>query len=622
MQNFRWIAADMRLSSTVLVCLIEWCLAQPLNHTTELSAQQSLDWNPKYEYSSFSFKPNPTSVYAQSNERTNVTKYYAPHYTEVATLLGNVSTKTWRGSWRPNATITATDTKDPYGEYAWQKMWELASIKNFTSTGLYSTTVKPTVVPTSSLVLPPEDPFKFDDTLKFPSSFIFGVAGSAAQIEGAIAEKGRTPSIQEKLVNLSKPKNYVTNENYYLYKQDISRIAAMGVKYYSFTIPWSRILPFVVEGTPVNQEGIDHYDDLIDTCLEYGITPIATLTHFDSPLMFNEGHLIKDSIFGYYNGGYDNTTFVDAFVNYGKVVLTHYADRVPIWIGFNEPFLYSGNPVGVKNVVLATARLHKFYHNDLKATGKFGIKFNDNFGVPKDPANDEDVKAAERFQEFQIACFANPLFLGKDSPASWRATFGGSKNSTSINFSEAELQEVKFGSDFLGIDPYTYTIITPPKGGIEACQKNNTHPLWPFCVEQSQERADGWAIGYRSQSYVYITPEQLRVFLSYLWNTFKAPVLVSEFGYPEWREREKKLKDQLFDTARSIYYRSFMEAIAQAINLDKVNVIGALAWSFADNWEFGDYEQQFGLQVVNRTTQERFYKKSFFDLVKYVNDRS
>ncbi len=612
----------MKLEAKVsLLSLVATCLAQPLNNAAP-SGQLSLDWSPIYEFGTFTFLPKPTPTFAVPNSKPSFTAYYAPHYTDVGTsLLGSLSTRTWKGSWTPNATITATDTLDPYGDYAWQKMWQLASLTSYTSMGLYSTTVQPTAVPTSSLVLPPEDPFTFDDSLKFPLDFIFGVAGSAAQIEGAVAEEGRSPSILEITPQLPVNKNYVTNENYYLYKQDIVRIAAMGIKYYSFSIPWSRILPFVLEGTPINQEGIDHYDDLINTCLEYGITPIATLTHFDTPLMFTGGNLLRDNILTYLNGGYDNATFVDAFVNYGKIVLTHYADRVPIWVGFNEPFLYSGNPIGVKNVVLATARLHLFYHNDLKATGKFGIKLSDLFGVPSDPTNPEDVEAALRFQEFQIGSYANALYLGQEAPESWVSTFDNVKNYTGFRFTDAELQEVKGGCDYLGIDPYTYTIIKAPEGGVEACQNNQTHPLWPYCLVQTEQRPDGWALGYRSQSYVYITPVQMREFFGYLWNTFKAPILVSEFGYPEWREAEKELKDQLYDTVRSIYYRSYLDAIVKAINLDKINIIGALAWSFADNWEFGDYNQQFGLQVVNRTTQERHYKKSFFDVVKYVNDR-
>lgn len=137
---------------------------------------------------------------------------------------------------------------------------------------MFSTTVSPTPVPSSELVLPPQDYFGPTGCYRFPKDFIFGVAGSAAQIEGAIGLHGRSPSLMEKLVSDSEPKDYVTNENYFLYKQDIQRLAAMGVEYYSFTIPWTRILPFVLPGTPINQQAIDHYDDLIHTVLDAGMT--------------------------------------------------------------------------------------------------------------------------------------------------------------------------------------------------------------------------------------------------------------------------------------------------------------------------------------------------------------
>ena len=81
----------------------------------------------------------------------------------------------------------------------------------------------------------------------------------------------------------------ITNLNYYLYKQDIARLTAVGVKSYTFTISWSRILPFGAAGSPVNKEGIYHYDDLINTILEYGMEPIVTLNHFDTPSYFTTG---------------------------------------------------------------------------------------------------------------------------------------------------------------------------------------------------------------------------------------------------------------------------------------------------------------------------------------------
>lgn len=122
---------------------------------------------------------------------------------------------------------------------------------------------------------------------------------------------------------------------------------------------------------------------------------------------------------------------------------------------------------------------------------------------------------------------------------------------------------------------------------------------------------------------MYITPKYLRTYLSYLWNTFRHPVLITEFGFPVFGEADKEsLSDQLYDTPRSNYYLSFMSEVLKAIWEDKVHVLGAFAWSFADNWEFGDYDAHFGIQTVNRTTQERNYKKSFFDLVDFVAART
>jgi beta-glucosidase/6-phospho-beta-glucosidase/beta-galactosidase len=96
--------------------------------------------------------------------------------------------------------------------------------------------------------------------------------------------------------------------------------------------------------------------------------------------------------------------------------------------------------------------------------------------------------------------------------------------------------------------------------------------------------------------------------------------LVSEFGFPVWDESEKEIPDQRFDSPRSAYYLSFMSEILHAIYEDGVHVMGALVWSFIDNWEFGQ-RSQFGIQGVDPKTQERFYKKSFFDLVDFVKAR-
>ncbi|KAA8647326.1 glycoside hydrolase family 1 protein [Aspergillus tanneri] len=563
---------------------------------------------------------NETVRYATSVPSPTTTRTYGLPYSEaVKHLTTSPVTTTW-GNWLPDQTvITAMDTDNPYGQAAWSSLWQQAGLENYTTTGLYSTTVSPTLVPRSELVLPPRDYFGPTDCYNFPKDFIFGVAGSANQVEGAIGLEGRSPTILEKLANASQPKNYVTNENYYLYKQDIQRLASMGVKYYSFSIPWTRILPFVLPGSPVNEQGIKHYDDLINTILDAGMLPIVTLLHFDSPLIFVAGeNSSARPDFGLSNGGYQNETFVDAFVNYAKIVLTHYADRVPIWVTFNEPYLFSYNFAGADNVVHAHAQVYHFYRDELKATGQMGIKLSDNFGVPLDPRNSSDVLAANRFQEIQLCLYANPIFLGEQYPDSVLTTLPGA-----TPISEQDLSYIANTSDFFGIDPYTATVVSQPSGGIDTCAKDHSaeNSLFPYCVVQETKNVYGWNIGYRSHSYVYITPIYLREYLNYLWNTFRKPVFVMEFGFPVSHEADKELSDQLFDTPRSIYFLSFMSEILKAIHEDGVHVMGALAWSWTDNWEFGDYSQQFGLQVVNRVTQQRSFKKSFFDLVDFVGAR-
>ena len=182
-------------------------------------------------------------------------------------------------------------------------------------------------------------------------------------------------------------------------------------------------------------------------------------------------------------------------MNYGKILLAHFADRVPIWVTFNEPLLYSFNFQGVDNVVHAHAQVYRFYHEKLKGTGKMGIKFNDNFGVPKDPGNASHVEAANRFQEMQLGFFANPIFLGKQYPDSVLRTMPGARPLKS-----SDLAYINGTSDFFGIDPYTATVVSPAPEGIKACaaNKSSSNSLFPYCVKQETKNLHGWNIGYRS----------------------------------------------------------------------------------------------------------------------------
>lgn len=239
---------------------------------------------PQYTYTPFAYTMTSTVRYATSRAPPTTTATYAPPPESLTSLIPSQSYTTW-GKWDPTANASATDSDDPYGNAAWTALWVNANPPNFTqeaASAIFTATVEATPVPSSELVLPPSDYFGPQDCYNFPEGFEFGVASSASQIEGATAEEGKSPSLMDILVQDDRPKDYVTNEHYYNYPQDIERVAAMGVKHFSFSIAWTRILPFALPGTPVNQQGIDHYNDVINYILDKGMVPEVTLLHFDS----------------------------------------------------------------------------------------------------------------------------------------------------------------------------------------------------------------------------------------------------------------------------------------------------------------------------------------------------
>ena len=114
-------------------------------------------------------------------------------------------------------------------------------ISKVLSRGLYSTTVSPTPIPSSELTLLRLLFFELYGCYEFHMDFILGVTSSAVQIKGAVVDEGRAPT-QNELGNytiitlVSEYEHHCTsNENYYLYKQDIVHLAVMGVKYYSIS---------------------------------------------------------------------------------------------------------------------------------------------------------------------------------------------------------------------------------------------------------------------------------------------------------------------------------------------------------------------------------------------------
>lgn len=238
----------------------------------------------------FTYPLLPSHEYATPRSSAHPHPTFAPPYASVSGLIPNQTTTSWPELPSP------TDHGERFGNAAWSSLWAEFNV----TAPPFTTTASPTPVPSSELVKPPPLPLLQDAEKdgdaglgRFPPGFMHGFAGAALQVEGAVKNEGRGPSLTEYSLKSRYSETEgggppdLANLNYYLYKQDIARLAAAGVQSYSFSISWSRILPFGVTGSPINQQGLDHYDDLINTVLEYGMTPVATLHHFDAPLYFN-----------------------------------------------------------------------------------------------------------------------------------------------------------------------------------------------------------------------------------------------------------------------------------------------------------------------------------------------
>ncbi|GER35382.1 beta-glucosidase [Striga asiatica] len=172
----------------------------------------------------------------------------------------------------------------------------------------------------------------------FPKDFVFGCATSAYQVEGAFAQGGRAFSTWDVFSN-GYPGNILDGSNgnvavdmYNRYKEDIKTMKIMGFDAYRFSISWSRILPGGKVSLGVNQEGIDYYNDLINTVIDNGMKPYVTLFHWDLPYLLEKEY-----------GGFLSHKIVDDFRDFADLCFWEFGDRVKHWITINEAWTYSAS---------------------------------------------------------------------------------------------------------------------------------------------------------------------------------------------------------------------------------------------------------------------------------------
>ena len=163
----------------------------------------------------------------------------------------------------------------------------------------------------------------------FPDRFLWGGAMAANQCEGAYLEDGKGLSISDVMPKgvLGRPERVPTKENlklvgidfYHRYPEDIKLLAEMGFKVFRTSIAWSRIYPNGDDEAP-NEKGLKFYDNLFDLCHQYGIEPMVTLSHYETPLHLAEAY-----------DGWRNRKMIRFFLNYCRTVFQRYRGKVKYW---------------------------------------------------------------------------------------------------------------------------------------------------------------------------------------------------------------------------------------------------------------------------------------------------
>jgi beta-glucosidase len=169
-----------------------------------------------------------------------------------------------------------------------------------------------------------------------PPDFEWGFATAAYQIEGAVAEDGRGKSIWDTFCHLEPSRTNGANgdvacNHYHRFEEDFDLLTKYGAKAYRFSLSWSRIIPEGGRDDAVNEKGIEFYNKLIDALLRRGITPWATLYHWDLPQGLHDRY-----------GGWLNVEESQKdFERYARLCFERFGDRVKNWITLNEPWIQS-----------------------------------------------------------------------------------------------------------------------------------------------------------------------------------------------------------------------------------------------------------------------------------------
>ena len=468
--------------------------------------------------------------------------------------------------------------------------------------------------------------------MKMQEGFLWGGATAANQCEGAYDVDGRGLSSVDvvpfgpdrgpvargemKMLECDAEHFYPAHEAidmYHHYKEDIALFAEMGFKCYSLSIAWTRIFPNGDDAQP-NAAGIAFYRSVFEECRKYGIEPLVTICHFDTPIA-----LIKKY------GGWKDRRMIDAFVRYCEVLFDNFGGLVKYWLTFNEinmllhmPFMGAGlvfepgeDVQQVKyraahHELLASARAVKLAHEKMPGA-MVGCMLAAGQYYPYSCAPEDVYKGMESDRD-------NYFFIDVQSRGEYPvwAKKRMERAGIALQVEPGDEQLLKEGTvDFISFSYYSSRCTTVDP---ELMNKASGNAIMDAVKNPYLKASDwGWAID----------PVGLRITMNSLYDRYQKPLFIVENGLGAVDKVEAD--GSIHDTYRIDYLRAHIEQMEKAINEDGLPLLGYTTWGPIDlvSASTGEMKKRYGFIYVDKDnegkgTLARSRKDSFYWYKKVI----
>lgn len=347
------------------------------------------------------------------------------------------------------------------------------------------------------------------------------------------------------------PSNYICGESIKHrehYRKDFKLLKSLGINTFRFSVEWARVEP---KPSEFNQDEINFIKEYIKEIKRNGLTPILTLWHWTMPTWFTD---LK---------AFEKQGNIKYFTRYAQYIIRNFKEDVKWILTLNEPMVYSSAG----------------YISGEWPPNQIGIFRAMRVGRNLAIAHNQTYKLAKKLKPgLKISVSHNTAYIhGGDNKLSTLITVAYSRYQRDSFFLNRTYKHM----DFLGVNWYT----------------SDTY-MGHRLLNPNEYVSDlGWDL----------RPHDIVYSLNYLWRTYRLPILITENGLADGRDKYRKWwLDETF------------LALQTAHKLG-VRLLGYCHWSAFDNFEWDKgFWPRFGLIKINLSTLERQIRPSAKHYAKLI----